>query len=58
MTNEQKLALLEALKFYIPIAAPHKDETHIVLLEQVVAELEEETAPLPDDQDLFDDDIR
>ena len=54
MTNEQRLALLEALKFYIPVAAPHKPDTHIELLEQVVAELEETTIQPPDDQDLLD----
>jgi hypothetical protein len=57
MTNEQRLALLEALKFYIPAASPHKPDTHIQLLEEVVAELEAETTPPPDEQELFDDPI-
>jgi hypothetical protein len=57
MSPEQKQAVLEALKFYIPIAAPHKPDTHIVLLEQVVVELEAEVPQPPDEQELFDDSI-
>jgi hypothetical protein len=57
MTNEQRLALLEALKFYIPVASPHKPDRHIELLEEVVQELEQETTPPPEEQDLFDDPV-
>jgi len=57
MTPEQKQALLEALKFYIPIAAPHKPDNHIVLLEQIVAQLEAELPPPPDEQELFDESL-
>lgn len=53
MTNEQKLAVIEALTFYIKVAAPHKDEKHISLLEEAVAELQSETIPPPPEQDLF-----
>jgi hypothetical protein len=54
MNDDQKRAVIEALKFYIPIAAPHKPDTHIVLLEQVVAKLEAELPELPMDEDLFE----
>lgn len=57
MTNEQKLALLEALKAYIPAAMPIQTDKHIELLEEVVAELESTTTPPPDTQGLFDDTI-
>jgi hypothetical protein len=57
MTPEQKQAVLEALKFYIPIAAPHKPDTHIVLLEQVVVELEAEVPQPPDEQELFNESL-
>lgn len=55
MTNEQKRAVIEALNFYIPVAAPHKDDVHIELLEQVVAELKEQVPPTPTQDDLLDD---
>ncbi len=53
MTNEHKAAVIEALRFYIPIAAPHKQDKHIELLEEVVAELESELPPPPDEQELL-----
>jgi hypothetical protein len=53
MTNEHKLAVIEALLFYIKVAAPHKDEKHITLLEEAVIELQAETTPPPPEQDLF-----
>lgn len=42
MNNEQKLAVIEALKTYIPAASAVKDDVHIKLLEDAVAELEAE----------------
>lgn len=53
MNNEHKQAIIEALKFYLPIAAPHKPDKHIELLEEVIEELEKDVPPaLP--QDLLD----
>lgn len=45
MNNEQKLAVIEALKTYIPAASAVKDDLHIKLLEDAVAELEAEVTP-------------
>ena len=53
MTNEQKLALIEALKFYIPVASPHKPDTHIKLLEDLLVELEGQIDTPPDTEELF-----
>jgi len=55
MTNQQKQAVIEALKFYIPIAAPHKDDLHIELLEQVVVELQNELPTPTSTDDLLND---
>ena len=54
MTNEQKHAVIEALKTYLPVAAQIKDDEHIRLLEEVVIELEAEVTEPPSIQDLFE----
>lgn len=55
MTPNHKIELIKALKFYIKTVAPYAEERHITLLEEIVAELQDEVPPTPDAQDLFND---
>lgn len=56
MNNEQKLAVIEALKTYIPVAVSVKDDLYIKLLEDAVAELEAEVTPSHTPEELETDD--
>lgn len=57
MTDAHKQAILEALKIYLPVASPVKDDEHIRLLEEAVVELEQGLTEPPSEQDLFDDTV-
>jgi hypothetical protein len=57
LTPEQIPELIIALQIYIPAASPHQPDNHIVVIEQLLAQLKTHVPAAPDDKDLFNDAI-